>query len=291
MAYFEQVNPERGLDGLFECFEQQVLGAQNVVDAHIHEHFEVLYCTSGQFELIIENQTMLLSSGDFVLIRPMRLHQTRTLRAEDNRYIVLKFVPDGLFSSTQPIYEMKYIFPFIHAFKQGFEYYHGKQLRDHPMKALLQNILRESTQRLYGYEMATRANIEQLLLWFIRQWHSRNNTAAMDEQELKVIKGVFQYIETHFDEPLSVDGIAQSCNMGRSTFSRFFNHYVGESLPAYIRRVRLTNATNLLLETRKPVTDIAMEAGFSSTSYFVMCFHKQNNITPKQFRKISAGQR
>ena len=282
--YYEKRDPAKGLDGIFECYAPLVTGVQTVVRAHIHEHFELLYCTSGSYELIVEKQTRILSAGDVVLIRPMQPHQTRTLFDGVNQYTVLKFVPEGLFSSTQPIYEMKYIFPFMYFNRHEIEFFTRSQLAGSRIDVLLECMLEEFARRSYGYEMALRSYTEQILLWFIRQWHGRGGAAPVDEQGLELIKGVFRYIEEHIEDTLSVDQIAAECNMGRSTFSRFFSRYVGESLPSYVRRLRLTKAANLLIQTDKSITEIAAETGFSSTSYFVLCFREQNGMSPRQFQ-------
>jgi len=282
--YYEKRNPAKGLDGIFECNVQRTVGLQDVVQAHIHEHFELLYCTEGRFELIVGKQTMILSRGDVVLIRPMQPHQTRTLYDGVNQYTVLRFMPEALFSSMQPIYELKYIFPFIYYNKQEIEFFTRKQLEGSHIDSLLQCLLEECAGRFYGYEMAVRSYTEQVLLWFIRQWHQNSNAMPMDKRCLEIIQAVFQYIDEHIDEPVDVGQVAKRFNMGRSTFSRFFNHYVGESLPSYVRRSRLSKAVKLLINTDKSITEIAAESGFSSISFFVMCFREQNGITPRQFR-------
>jgi len=282
--YYEERDPAKGLDGIFECYNQRIIGKRPVVRAHMHEHFELLYCTSGSYELIVEKQTMTLSMGDAVLIRPMQTHQTCTLFDGINQYTVLKFMPEGLFSSTQPIYEMKYIFPFMYFNRHEIEFFTRGQLTGSRIDFLLQCVLEEFARRSYGYEMALRSYTEQILLWFIRQWHKRGGATPVDERGLERIKAVFRYVEEHIDETLAIEQIAKEFNMGRSTFSRFFSRYVGESLPSYVRRLRLTRAADLLLQTDKSITEIANETGFSSTSYFVMCFREQNGMSPRQFQ-------
>ncbi len=281
--FYEKTDPAKGLDGIFECFLQRTVGIQDVVQAHIHDHFELLYCTGGSFELIVEKQPMVLSVGDAVLIRPMQPHQTRTFQGGVNQYIVMKFMPEGLFSSAQPMYELKYIFPFIYASKQEIEFYTRDALKGSRIQGLLQALLDEAQRRAYGYEMAMRSYTEQILLWFIRKWYERGKAEPMDAFHLQVIKAVFLYLDEHPGEELTVSQLARRFNMGRSTFSRFFSRYAGESLPSYVRRLRLTKAANLLAQTDKSVTEIASETGFSTTSYFVLCFREQNGLTPKQF--------
>lgn len=282
--FYEKTDPARGLDGIFDCFAQRTTGMQDVVQAHIHDHFELLYCTAGRYELIVEKQPMILSEGDAVLIRPMQPHQTRTLREGENQYVVLKFMPEGLFSSTQPIYELKYIFPFIYTNKQEIEFYARESLKGSGLRALVLDLLRESETKAYGYEMAVRSYTERILLWFIRQWRERSDAAPMDEAQLLAIKAVFAYLDEHLDEPLTVSRMAKRFSMGRSTFSRFFGRNVGESLPSYVRRLRLTHAARMLAQSDRSVTEIAAETGFASASYFALCFREQNGVTPRQFQ-------
>lgn len=284
MEYYEQRNALRGLKGLFDGFEQRTLGMQSVVNAHIHEYFELLYCTSGKYELTIERQRMTLSCGDVVLIRPMQPHQTRTLYGGENRYIVLQFIPECLLSFAQPIDELQYIFPFMHTSKQDVQFYSGGQIADTQLGEWVRTILREYLQKAYGYEMAIRTHIELVVLWFIRQWQPRSGVMPMNEEHLEIVKSVLQYVADNLGEAITVHELAAAFNMGSSTFSRFFNLNLGESLPSYIRRLRLTKAANELMQSDKTITEIASELGFSSTSYFVMCFREQNGITPKKFR-------
>ena len=169
--------------------------------------------------------------------------------------------------------------------KQEVEFYTRKQLEGSNLPALLQTLVEETQTRAYGYEMALRSLTEQIVLWFIRQWRQRSDDAPIDEKRMAVIKSVFDYIDEHIEEPLTVAQAAKQFNMGRSTFSRFFSQNAGESLPSYVRRLRLTKAAKALIQTDKSITEIAADAGFSSTSYFVMCFREQNGITPSQFRR------
>ena len=89
--------------------------------------------------------------------------------------------------------------------------------------------------------------------------------------------------------PVSVADAAACCNMGRSTFSRFFSRAAGVSFPAYVRSMRLSRAVALLVGTNRSVTDIALETGFSTASYLILCFREQYHMTPAQFREVYCG--
>jgi AraC-like DNA-binding protein len=78
------------------------------------------------------------------------------------------------------------------------------------------------------------------------------------------------YIRAHWAEPLTVEAVAEACDMSvRSVFLRFKQRY-GLTPNAFIRQVRLEEAKRLL--ERDPgstsVLDVALKCGFSSFGHF-----------------------
>ncbi|MFR2464209.1 MAG: helix-turn-helix transcriptional regulator [Clostridia bacterium] len=53
----------------------------------------------------------------------------------------------------------------------------------------------------------------------------------------------------------------------------------------YLNFVRISEAEKLLLNTDLNITEIAMEVGFSSSSYFIEQFKQLKSISPKRFRQ------
>ena len=113
-AVLEKRNPGQDLGGLCECFIYEGQKRQRVAQLHMHQHFELLYCLSGGFEITARQSTHLLNPGDVALIHPMEAHTTRSLSEGSNSYLVLKFMPDALYDTRKQLYGMKYLFPYIH---------------------------------------------------------------------------------------------------------------------------------------------------------------------------------
>lgn len=287
----EKEDPIRDLGGLCECFLSHNRGKRKVADGHLHRHFELLYCLRGNYEVTLENKLGILNEGDVVLIHPMEPHSTRALGEGENCYLVLKFTPEALYSANHPLYEMKYIFPYLHFARQRTYLYPGERLKGSGMEELLLRILKERKEEAYGYEMAVRADISRVLLWFIRAWHDSSDTEIIDERTLKRLQKALSYIESHIEEALTVEEVADQLNMGVSTFSRFFSKAAGSSFPAYVRSIRLSRAMAMLVESEKSVTEIAMECGFNTASYLILCFRKQYRMTPAQFRSVYGQQK
>ena len=287
--YVEARDPQRDLGGLCECFIAENQGLCTVARPHVHQYFELLYCLCGEYELSADHQRYTLRAGDAALIHPMTPHQTRTLTQDKSSYLVLKFTPDALYSGLQPFFELQYIFPYLHAADAHAHFYYAQTVSQSDLYHLLLCILEERTRQEYGYEMAVRAYISQVLLWFIRMWHRHRGIQAMDAKLLPRLQSALGYIDAHLEEPITAQAIADALSMGLSTFSRFFSNALGMTLPSYIRQRRLGRAATMLVSNEQSITEIALECGFSTASYLIACFKSQYGVTPSRFRRLYTG--
>lgn len=284
--YVENRDPVRDLGGLCECNLFDEWSAHQIVDYHVHEHFELLYILDGCFEVSAENHTFRLEKGSIALIHPMEPHENRSVGDGKNSYMVLKFTPDALYSVSQPQFELKYISPYLRFSDHRVSVHTAEQLAGSRLDELMRSIHQERQAEEYGYEMALRAYVCQVLLWFIREWHRTRSDQDMDERSLTRLQSALSYIDSHLDSELRAQDVANALAMGLSTFSRFFAGAAGMSFPAYVRSQRLRRASLLLSDTDKSITDVALETGFNTASYLILCFRNQYGITPSQFRKL-----
>lgn len=72
--------------------------------------------------------------------------------------------------------------------------------------------------------------------------------------------------------------------MSYSYFSRTLKKTMGKSFTDYVNLIRISKSEFLLTTTDKPITDIALEVGFSTSSYYIEQFKKFKTLTPKKFR-------
>ena len=72
----------------------------------MHEYFEILLCREGAFRLETGDAPVHLGVGDLAVIDPMEVHCTYALDKGENTYMVLKFVPELMYSAEQPLYEL-----------------------------------------------------------------------------------------------------------------------------------------------------------------------------------------
>ena len=100
-----------------------------------------------------------------------------------------------------------------------------------------------------------------------------------------VVKKVVDYIETHIDEDLPLDKIADSLSYSKFYIARIFNEETKCTVYKYIRGRRLTLAAQKLVETKQPIVEIAYEAHYDSQQAFTLAFKQFYGCTPKIYRK------
>jgi len=96
---------------------------------------------------------------------------------------------------------------------------------------------------------------------------------------------VFDYIEKHLDEDLSVERLSQVANFSKYHFHRQFSEYAGINVFRYIQLMRLRRASyRLVFSEHTRIIDIALEAGFENPESFSRAFKNMFGQTPSQFR-------
>lgn len=101
----------------------------------------------------------------------------------------------------------------------------------------------------------------------------------------KVTKKVITYIESHLQEELSLDQIAKELNYSKFYIARSFAEDTGSTIYKYIQGRRLSIAAKQLVETQKPIVEIALEAKYNSQQAFTLAFRQVYLCAPLAYRK------
>lgn len=113
-----------------------------------------------------------------------------------------------------------------------------------------------------------------------------NQHKESKNEELAIKAG--QYIRNNFsDYALSLNAVADYCNVSVSYLSRFFKEQYGESVVQYIDRLRMEHAKKLLSESNLSLKEITSESGYGSETNFIRKFKKKEGITPMQYREVT----
>jgi len=97
------------------------------------------------------------------------------------------------------------------------------------------------------------------------------------------------YIHTHFAETLERDAIAGHVGISADYLTDCFHQELGITPLSYIRRYRIRQAAELLRATDAPITQIALQVGFSDSAHFARTFQREMGVTPKAYRRAGGG--
>jgi AraC family transcriptional regulator len=92
-------------------------------------------------------------------------------------------------------------------------------------------------------------------------------------------------MQARLSEDISLDELAAEAQLSPFHFARMFKESVGVPPRAYLTRLRLERACELLETTDLPVTEIAMEVGYSSNQVLARLFVKHRHMAPSDYRR------
>jgi ligand-binding sensor protein/AraC-like DNA-binding protein len=102
-----------------------------------------------------------------------------------------------------------------------------------------------------------------------------------------IILKAFDYIHSHKEETISLKKMSDYCHVSSSYLSRLFTKEVGESYSAFIIKMKVNWAKEILETTDFSITKISEELGFNDVGYFIKIFKKHVGLTPAFYRSYS----
>lgn len=251
--------------------------------AHWHPAVEIVMPVENTYQVICRNKVYNLNVGDILLIPPGELHELVT----PDHGIRLIFLMDISvisklrgFSSILPALSAP-----LHITKEGSgELYETE-------KQLLLKIYNEYVSNNSLSELVIYGD---LLNFFVQIGRSHIETGissanvklSKQREYVEKFNIVFDYIDTHYMEDLTLDIVADASGFSKYHFSRLFKQYTDSTFYDYLCRKRIRVAEDLLANPDLSVTEIALQSGFSSISTFNRIFKSVKNCTPTEYREL-----
>ncbi|MCV9930065.1 AraC family transcriptional regulator [Flavobacterium sp. LS1R49] len=106
----------------------------------------------------------------------------------------------------------------------------------------------------------------------------------MNDFNLKRIYNTRNYIETHYNQIISIDSLENISCYSYRNLQRIFYSLFNETIGAYQTRLKIENGYKKLLYSNAPISDIALEVGFADVQSFSKTFKKHFNCSPSLAR-------
>ena len=234
---------------------------------HSHHFTEIFFIKEGTGRMLIENESLPVSSNSLVVIGAQVTHTEFSDPENPLDYYVLGVEGLKLNTDKEP------------------EYIHVPASANSPfIRQCFENILREMHNKQDRYAEICQHYLDILILYFCRKDHVSYEVVDAQNSSHECHK-VKRFIEHNYQSMISLDSLAENCSLSKYYLSHRFAELYGKSPIAYLNEVRLASARDLLLTTNHSIEEIAGCIGFSSTSYFSQSFQKNFHESPQQFRK------
>jgi AraC family transcriptional regulator len=94
-----------------------------------------------------------------------------------------------------------------------------------------------------------------------------------------------ELLRERLSEDISLDELAAEARLSPFHFARMFKQSVGVPPRVYLTRLRIEKACELLEQTDLPITEIALEVGYSSNQVLARVFAKHRHMSPSDYRR------
>lgn len=154
-------------------------------------------------------------------------------------------------------------------------------------------VMNEQVLRQYVYDFSVqsfyvRSHFVQDFFLFRNQTDSSSiNELAFFKQQIhhpRVLR-FLNYLETHYQEDISIGELSQRYNFNSAYLSRLFKKETGISPKSYLINLRLKSVQQLLVSTKLPIEEIAELTGFKYGYHLSKYFKQTFKISPSEFRK------
>ena len=106
------------------------------------------------------------------------------------------------------------------------------------------------------------------------------------KSEVRINK-VCLFIQNNFQNKIYLKEVADLIYLTESNFCKFFKKATGKTYSDYVNEIRINEASRLLIQSDKTISQISFECGFETLSYFNRVFLNKKGITPSVYRKRS----
>jgi len=234
----------------------------NSKEKNIHTIDMVL---KGSYSLECHDKTFIARENDFLYVPPNTTLKTRSITLPTD-IIMVYFTAETENDSDANIFNNEFILSNCNdSIKNSFK-----------------NIKHSFLLKQPGYPLDIKKDIYKILSEVVSKTYTNN----LGNYNYYIIKNADKYIkENYLKEVISIEHLANLCNITPSYFTRIFKSVFGMSPKKYISDLKMQAACEYLTYTSTSVMDISKTLGYEDLTYFSSSFKKHFGVTPVEYRR------
>ena len=250
--------------------------------AHIHDQIELLYVTEGRFIATVDGRPYDLAEGDLILFCSNAIHHVISLSEPRHSYYCLQINSTMLPALSHRREATDYTLRFALNREELPCLWTRETLEGSEILTAVRRLVEEYEHPGYATEISMKCRMAEVLLALLRDSRGFSQELVPANETTACIYRALIHIRQHFKEDLGEQALAKQYGISYSYFSRQFKQVTGMSFRQYLNSLRIHYAEQLLLTSRKSITEIAGECGYNNISYFISIYKHLKGETPKK---------
>lgn len=258
------------------------------VSWHWHEEIEIVLVKEGKAIFSANDNSFELTEGQGLFLNRNVLHSMHPCEGENCIFYSLVFHLSIIAPLGNNLIANKYIFPLMTSLR--FLVLDSSVESHKEMLAFALAACKVNEQQAFGYEFETRKYLTDFWLMLLKYQQQTQTEPSLFNPKIisdtNRTKAAMSFIQKHYTEPITLMEIADSIHVSKSECCRCFKRVLNLSPFEYLMQYRIFMAANIIVTSDyASFSDLAIQVGFNSSSYFNKVFKKYAHCTPSEYRK------
>lgn len=248
----------------------------------LHEAIEIKYFIAGTSTLLVGDKVIEAKAGDVIVVNSYEFHATIGNGKEEGRYHLIIVPLEYFLSEVTDDLNLKQML-----MEKQFRF--QTQIRANKfIKSCFLRIIKEHVEKRPFHHMIIRSLLLEMFGLLFRESIREQGESGINLENMhsyQTVEPALRHIRDHYKEYITVDGLAELCQLSKHYFCRLFRSVVGKTSMEYLREYRMKVAYAMLESTDETIQQIAEKCGFLDDNYFCRCFRQYYGVSPGKFRE------
>lgn len=251
------------------------------IPSHWHRAIEIIYIQTGALTVTVESHTQKLTAGQCILINSNVVHSTQC--TIPNTAIVFQIPLDFIETYIPQVRSLLFHLPEGSADPK-------ERTKLDIFKNTLEKMQIANDMQPDGFLLRFNSLLFEVLFQLYHSFSTKvmHSDFSKKKKELDRLNPVLQYTTEHYNEPISIQEIADVACLQPGYFCRFFKSNMGTTFLEYQNELRLSHIYQDLITSKDPVNVILDRHGFTNYKLFRRVFREHFGDTPLKIRHMHA---
>jgi len=251
---------------------------------HYHEDCQITIILKGSGTLIAGHSLKKFHRGDVLLFGKNLPHVLRNETfsghsdaAAHARAISIFFNEEPFLTIAEKLPELHVILQLITAMNFGLKI---SGMKTEPLISLIQSSTEKNDagRILVFLELLNRLAASPSILKL-----SLSGGHLHERKKRLGLNRVFEYMLDNYNRPITLEQMAELCNMAPTAFCRFFKHSTQKTFSGLLTEIRIEKVCKIIAEGQGSITEAYLQCGYNNGSNFYRHFKKIMGMTPGEY--------